>query len=275
MSLFADDSLIYRVVENNSDRESLQQDLNKLGEWSDKWLLRFNVAKCVHLRIHPSRSAYLPNSYSLLGTGIAVSDKTKYLGITIADSLNFAEHINNISNKANKSLGLVRRNFSKCTPSVREQLYKTLIRPQMEYASSAWDPHQQHLSHALEKIQNRGARFIANDWRQNSSVTAIKERFNIPSLARRRKDRRLCTFYNYREGLLAIDNFPALPPPRVQSTRFAHHHNHMISQVCAPRTDYLRQSYLFNTISDWNKLPPGVVDATDYASFSRELARLP
>ena len=44
--LFADDTKIYSVVNNERDRNSLQDDINKLIAWSDKWQLRFNAFKC-------------------------------------------------------------------------------------------------------------------------------------------------------------------------------------------------------------------------------------
>jgi len=49
--MFADDTKIWTAISNADDAESLQQDLNGLGEWSDKWLLKFNPAKCKVMHI--------------------------------------------------------------------------------------------------------------------------------------------------------------------------------------------------------------------------------
>ena len=49
--LFADDSGIYREINSLNDAKVLQSDLFKLQEWSDKWLMNFNVKKCKTLRI--------------------------------------------------------------------------------------------------------------------------------------------------------------------------------------------------------------------------------
>ena len=40
--LFADDTKIFRIITKQGDREELQQDLQKLDEWSKKWLLKFH-----------------------------------------------------------------------------------------------------------------------------------------------------------------------------------------------------------------------------------------
>ena len=54
--MFADDIKICRVVYIISDSLLLQQDLDKLSEWTWKWLLRFSVPKCVVLPLSNSRS---------------------------------------------------------------------------------------------------------------------------------------------------------------------------------------------------------------------------
>ena len=39
--LFADDTKLYSAVNNTNDHDSLQNDLNKLIHWSEKWQLNF------------------------------------------------------------------------------------------------------------------------------------------------------------------------------------------------------------------------------------------
>ena len=48
---FADDMKLWRVVENEEDRRSLQEDLNSLNEWSNEWLMKFNAKKCKVLHL--------------------------------------------------------------------------------------------------------------------------------------------------------------------------------------------------------------------------------
>ena len=49
--LFADDTKIYNIISKKEDTEQLQNDLNKLSDWSDTWLLRFHPEKCKHMLI--------------------------------------------------------------------------------------------------------------------------------------------------------------------------------------------------------------------------------
>ena len=43
---FADDTKVFRKTTNHADRQNLQDDLNKLNEWSDNWQMLFNLGKC-------------------------------------------------------------------------------------------------------------------------------------------------------------------------------------------------------------------------------------
>ena len=48
---FADDTKVFRKVTNDTDKQSLQNDLDKLVKWSEKWqmLLNFGKCKCIHI----------------------------------------------------------------------------------------------------------------------------------------------------------------------------------------------------------------------------------
>ena len=45
---FADDTKVFRKVTNDTDKQSLQDDLDKLVKWSEKWQMLFNFGKYTH-----------------------------------------------------------------------------------------------------------------------------------------------------------------------------------------------------------------------------------
>ena len=53
--LFADDCVMYRPIRHANDCEALQEDLNKLHDWEERWQLRFNATKCYILRATHAR----------------------------------------------------------------------------------------------------------------------------------------------------------------------------------------------------------------------------
>ena len=101
VKLYADDVLLYSSIESESDCIALQEDLDKLIEWSDKWLMDFNLKKCEHLRITNKHSPVI-YSYFLGNTVITEVIHTKYLGVTFDQKLSWNEHIQRISSKANQ-----------------------------------------------------------------------------------------------------------------------------------------------------------------------------
>ena len=56
LKMFTDDIKIYRAIHSTSDSLLLQQDLDKLSVWAQKWLLKFTVPKCVVLPLGNSGS---------------------------------------------------------------------------------------------------------------------------------------------------------------------------------------------------------------------------
>ncbi|MCZ6924760.1 MAG: hypothetical protein O7D30_04920, partial [Rickettsia endosymbiont of Ixodes persulcatus] len=65
----------------------------------------------------------------------------KYLGVTIENNLKWGSHVNNICCSAKRTLGYLKRNFRYATMSAKLMVYKTVIRPVLEYANVIWDPH--------------------------------------------------------------------------------------------------------------------------------------
>ena len=61
LRLFADDYLLNRVISCKEDASLLQEDLDRLYEWTKIWQLRFNITKCVLLQCTRSLSPYQCN----------------------------------------------------------------------------------------------------------------------------------------------------------------------------------------------------------------------
>jgi len=57
--MFADDTKIWTKIASHDDAVSLQQDLDRLVQWSEKWLLKFNPIKCKVMHIgHKLSTSY-------------------------------------------------------------------------------------------------------------------------------------------------------------------------------------------------------------------------
>ena len=73
ISLFSDDSALYRPIYSESDSLSLQEDIFKLQKWSNTWQMAFNVYKCRLLCITYCKSSVVKYVYDMY-QAIALSD---------------------------------------------------------------------------------------------------------------------------------------------------------------------------------------------------------
>ena len=67
-------------------------------------------------------------------------ESIKYLWVTITNDLQSNTRVSNICNKANRTLGFLRRNLYVCPQEVTEAAHKGLVYPVLEYSGSDWDP---------------------------------------------------------------------------------------------------------------------------------------
>jgi len=148
----------------------------------------------------------------------SVSNHT-YLGVELNNKLSWANHIKNVTSRANQILGLLRRNLYSCTPAVKAVAYKTLVRPRLEYCASIWDPYHNDYSTQLEAVQRRSARFVLKNNARMASVTEMLSKLKWEPLEHRRAIQRLILIYKSVNKLIAVDTDPYLSAASGVSTR--------------------------------------------------------
>ena len=184
LRLFADDCLLYRVIDSQKDASILQQDLDRLSEWVHTWQLRFNVSKCVVIRCTRSQSPIIHN-YELNNHTLTITDRHTYLGVLLDKHLSWSPHVSKITGKASRTLNFLKRNLSNCSTQVKAAAYLAMVRPQLEYASVVWDPIYNSDVQKLENIQRRAARWVLKDYSRYSSVTSMLQHLSWPELKTR------------------------------------------------------------------------------------------
>ena len=130
IKLFADDSVMHRNIHTQNDQVILQNDLDTISSWAEKWLMELNINKCSVLSITLKRISIF-HDYDTLGAMLKRVTNHDYIGVTISSDLCWLRHVAKISNKASRTLGLLRRTLSPCSQSVKSIAYKMLVRPQL------------------------------------------------------------------------------------------------------------------------------------------------
>ena len=230
----------------------------------------FNPSKCQVIQITRARKP-LQTTYTLHGQTLEITTDAKYLGITLTNKLNWKTHIDNITNKANRSLGFIKRNIKTKHVKTRQTAYKTLVRPQLEYSSSAWDPYTKDQIAQLEQVQRRAARWCLHDYSPLSSVSAMLDQLGWHTLQQRRQTSRAILLHKIVYGKVAIQMPPHYSIPVRHSSRNHPLHFYQVSTT----KDYFKYSFFPRTIVLWNSLPYSLVTLPDPESFRSQVQRVP
>ncbi|KAK3085493.1 hypothetical protein FSP39_004174 [Pinctada imbricata] len=261
--LFADDCILYRPIYNNDDILILQNDLYSLASWEKNWGMQFHPEKCNSMSITRSRSPF-KSTYTLKGHQLEPVNTAKYLGITLSSNMSWDCHINNISSKANKILGFLKRNLKIKQEHTKSLAYKSLVRSNLEYCSSVWSPHTKTNIKRLEDVQRRAARYVTNRYHNKSSVSSMIDHLNWQSLETRRNISRVTMFYKLTHNLVAINPTIYLTQNTFSRTRST---NSQQYQIFSTRTDYYKYSFFPFTVVLWNSLPNSIIHAPSLDQF--------
>ena len=126
-------------------------------------------------------------NYTLHDQTLEQVQSAKYLGITITDNLDCGQHICEVTAKPTRTLGFLRRNLAFAPRQTKEAAYKTLVPPQLEYASHIWHPYLNTQAQQIETVQRTAARWTCRRWRNTSSVGDMLSELEWPSPETRRE----------------------------------------------------------------------------------------
>jgi hypothetical protein len=119
------------------------------------------------------------------GIIIAQSTEEKDLGIIILDEkFKFQIHFNNQTNKANQRLGMIKRSFTYMDKNMFTTLYKSIVRPHLEYGSNIWSVMHKKEAIQTENVQRRATKLVNNI--QHLSYSDRSRYLGLPSLQYRR-----------------------------------------------------------------------------------------
>ena len=142
---------------DDTNKQSLQDDLDKLVKWSEKWqmLLNFGKCKCIHIG-----RGNMDEDYIMGAAVLGRTTQEKDLGITFSADMKVSEQCRIVALKGNKILRLIRRTITYKEKQLIVPLYKAIVRPHFEYCIQAWRPYRKKVIDKLETIQRRATKMI-------------------------------------------------------------------------------------------------------------------
>ena len=263
--MYADDTKLYHRYPKGSPPIGLENDLKAVLEWFETWQLKVSLKKC-HV-LQPSFSSRLSYwQYAINGENLDPVDSVRDLGVTFSKNLKPHAHINHICRSSLNKLKLLFRCFHSRNIGFLLKLYKTFVRPLLEYCTPVWNPSGPTDINMLERVQRSFTKRLPG-LRQKS----YKERLfilDLEPLELRRLTFDLVEVHRMFLGLSPL-LFESLFTYNV-SSRCRNCHDF---QILPPRlrTASAQSCFHYRIVRCWNALPVEVIRASSIPSFKNRL----
>ena len=268
IKLFADDTTLYVTVDDqDACTLSLNTNLDRINKWADTWLVNFNPQKTECMTLSLKRNvASIPVCYN--STPLTDVNQHKHLGVTFNNKLTWNDHIRALLSRVSKLKDVMYYLKNRLDRSTLEIIYKSFVRPKLEYASIIWADCSESDKMLLERCQNTFARFVTGARKGTSSVLLYKA-VNWPSLEERRRQSILIfmhkLFYGYCPEYLST-----LLPEHNTSSNYNLRQSNSIPPVMA-RTEKYKKSLIPMGIRLWNNLPPNIQSMENVGEFKKAI----
>jgi len=265
--LFADDLKLY-ISFAKGDNGQLDAALRVLEDWTSKWQLSIAAQKCCIMHIGKKNPR---TAHHIHGLPLPQVQHTKDLGVTFQETLEFKEHIKNITRDSSRLTHVLFRVLRSKNPSVMCQAYKTYVRPRLEYASVVWSPSSVGQKDLIEDVQRVFTRRVFTRCALDPSSAKIRlETLGLQPLERRRIESDLNFVFKIfcgRAGIQPSDVFE-LPNLRTRG------HNKRIRSKGIASSNVISSSFSFRVCKIWNSLPSALIASPSPESFKSSLKRL-
>ena len=269
IKMFADDTKMFQVIRSQDDADVLQNNLDSLSEWSDKWLLRFNTSKCkvMHIGYRSSDREY--NMLKPDGSGeravLDISEAEKDVGVWISRDLKPSTQCSKSVTKATNVLRSIRRAFRYWDKPSFTMLYKTYVRPHLEYCVQAWSPYFIKDMKLIESVQRRATRLVPS--LKHFPYEERLKALDLYSMESRRLRGVIIETFKILKGFTKVDYTQFFTLAETSRTR-----GHPL-KLLKPRARLgVRQHFFSHRVVDpWNRLSEKCVAAKTVLDFKIEL----
>ena len=288
LSLYADDTKIWRQIFSDTDILRLQKDIDYLHDWSLSNKMRFHPDKCKVLSVTGKVSealsllSVLPFYnfiYSMGGISLDYVEFEKDLGVIVTKNLNWQEQCSKVLSKANQKLGMARRNcYFVQDENRRRVLYLTLVRSLFEHCSVIWRPVTKSQISKLEGLQKRAIKWILHEeYSSYSQSTYIQKcrQLKIMPIEDRFDFLDLIFFFKVVKQLIPVTLPSYLQPFQGQSRlRSCHMDPLCFTTSVLPRasSNAFAKNFFFRTHTKWNHIPLVIREIESITEFKSKLS---
>ena len=252
IAIYADDTALYSKCDQASDpwqqlelASEFESDLQDTLDWGRKWLIDFNAGKTQLVSFDWSKNT---GAINVKMDGSVLEEKTsfKMMGLNFSSKLDWGSYIVSIAKTASKKIGVLIRSMKFLSPEVALYLYKSTIRPCMEYCCHVWAGATSCYLELLDKLQKRICRTVGPSLA--ASLEPLAHRRNVASLSL------FCRYYFGRCSSELAQLVP-LTYSRRRSTRYSDRLHDFSVTIPRCYKDVYVNSFFPRTAKLWNSLP--------------------
>ena len=180
--LYADDTnILYENTDANAIIKTINMEMQKIMEWFKSNKLHINVNKTVAMLLHTrqKRVNIDENLIVIGGNIIPFTTNTKFLGINIDNNLTWKAHINHITTKISKGVGVLSCLSKELSYNILIIIYDTILLPYLTYCCITWGFTYQTYINKIFTIQKKAMRIITHSPFQCHSSPLFKKTNNL------------------------------------------------------------------------------------------------
>ena len=266
--LFADDTILYVIADNPTESvDALNNDLQRIKLWADKWLVKFSPPKTKSLTLSKKQKQRAP-PLTFGNTPIEEIDSHKHLGVTLSHNLSWGEHIDDTIASAGKRVDVLNALKFKLDRETLERLYLAFVRSKLEYASIVWDNCTNEQRDLIEQVQYRAGKIVSGAINRTSKDIVYQE-LGWHRLAERRQNQRLKVFHKIVNGKTPgyLQSEVPVADPNRENLRNAEHIPRIRGKV------FFENTFFPKTIKEWNDLDNDTKSVESNETFASRIKR--
>ena len=207
----------------------------------------------------------IQHNYTMVNHQLVATEEQRDLGITITRDLKWQKQTEKSCGTANRVLGFIARNFNNKSTELMPPLYKSLLRPNVEYALQFWPPHLRRDIDKMERVQRRATKMIP-EIRNHSHLERLKD-LKLISLVQRRLLRQLIEVFKYLNRFNNVSPIGLFDYDLNDRTR----NNGKKWIVKRFNTSVAQHFFPTNITTTWNALPYDLVNSGTVNIFNNHL----
>ena len=267
---YVDDTVMYSMNHCTSEIDRVvKDDLNRVVQWMESTCSRLilNQSKTKSMLFGSWQNLTKSPNYciQLYRKTLERVAKFSYLGVVLDENLSWKDHIEYVSSKVCRRLGLLSHVQSCLTLEASKQVYTSLLQPSFDNPNVAWGEISEGCCKELHRLQNRAAQIILQKNTSNDTFCVL----NWLNLASRRKMHKCILVFKCLNNLVPkhlMQYFTRNADLQDHATRRLNHLHPL-----KPKSSMGKRTFKYPGAIYFNSLPNYVKSATSVNSFKKML----